>query len=313
MLIKRISRQLQPEQAAALIGTFLDDTAYDWVVREDADVYAEDTGEPLIKFRRHAIAPALCRQAYPCIRKAARTSDNRGAAAGYLEEQDPRLSRPVGERTRTRYRPVLLDGRLSNTSYAAKVESGIMGFYDRYPRIPYCRETAFNITEPHLFQAAIPYMQAIDQVFAREMPDRYAAQKAMVAKTHPDFLISGTAFTTVTVNRNFRTAVHTDQGDLKAGFGVMSVLEGGKYDGGLLIFPAYRVAVDMRTGDVCLANVHEWHGNTAIKGRTPLYERITCVFYYREKMVDCGSAVEERVRARQFSESIQERRLKGEL
>jgi hypothetical protein len=97
----------------------------------------------------------------------------------------------------------------------------------------------------------------------------------------------------VTVNRNFQTAVHKDAGDLHAGFGVMSCLRNDKYDGGYLCFPEYRVAVNYGSGSLCLADVHEWHGNTPLKNLRIGYERITLVFYYREHMINCRSAKEE--------------------
>jgi hypothetical protein len=39
--------------------------------------------------------------------------------------------------------------------------------------------------------------------------------------------------------------------------------------------------------------VHEWHSNTSFKQMRLGYERITLVFYYREKMIHCKSARDE--------------------
>ena len=41
----------------------------------------------------------------------------------------------------------------------------------------------------------------------------------MAKATHPNFRIEDTAFTTITINKDYRTAVHTDAGDYAAGFG----------------------------------------------------------------------------------------------
>jgi hypothetical protein len=176
--------------------------------------------------------------------------------------------------------------------------SGLAGYYDRYTRTPYCRLTAFNIDHSTEFDRARPLVRAVDRAFAEAVPDRYAAQQAIIQRTSPDFYIRGTVFTTMTVNHNWRTAQHRDAGDYAPGFGVMSVLEAGHYEGGYLVFPQYRVAVDMRTGGVCLADVHEWHGNTEIVGTPGSYVRISLVFYYRANMVLCGSAAEELERAK---------------
>jgi hypothetical protein len=114
----------------------------------------------------------------------------------------------------------------------------------------------------------------------------------MAQKTNKDFLIGDTVFTTVTVNKNFRTAIHTDAGDFKGGLGNIAVLQAGKFTGGFTCLPRYRIGFDVRNTDVCFFNVHEWHGNLEIKAKAP-YERISIVSYYRENMFRCGSAEDE--------------------
>lgn len=291
---------LSDEAAEALAGTLLGDDSYDVVVDGDADIYKPD-GSLLLRFRKGALPAAAARRAWESLRDAARPSNNRGMAAGEIRsvdevlEHDSRLPAAV---TGSRYRPIKSDGTASSTSYAKAVHSGIVGYFDRYPRIPYCRLTAYNLEDPARFERALPFIRAVNDVFAREVPERHAAQRAMIERTHPDFYIHGTVFTTITVNRNWQTAVHTDRGDLPEGFGVMSVLQAGRYTGGHLIFPQYRVAVDIRSGDVLLADVHEWHGNSPLRGVPGRYERISCVFYYRRKMIECGSAAEELERAK---------------
>ena len=86
----------------------------------------------------------------------------------------------------------------------------------------------------------------------------------MINKTNPDFYIKGTVFTTITINKNFRTAIHTDKGDLKEGFGNLVVCEEGKYKGGYSGFPQFGIAFDVRQGDFLAMDVHEWHCNTEI-------------------------------------------------
>ncbi len=295
----QLSYKMPDEAADALAGTMLDASSYDLLISgEDADVLKPD-GTPLIKFRANVLPRAVCQPAYTVLRHAATEHGNRGIAAGVIrDEGDLEGYRRIGTRSRVRYKPAKRDGTLSNTNYSKPVASGIIGYFDRNPRFPYCRLTAFNLEdEGKRFAKAMPFIGAINAVFAYAAPDRYLAQKAIIAETNPDFYIHGTVFTTITVNRNWQTAVHQDAGDYRPGFGVMSVLQAGHYDGCFLCWPQYRVAADMRTGDVCLADVHEWHGNTPLVGRGR-FERISCVFYYRAKMIDCGTAAEELERAK---------------
>lgn len=284
--------RMSEAEADTLAGTLLDESSYDRLIHEDCDVLKPD-GTPLLVFRRNVLPADPCREAWSHLRKTNLYfpgENNRGLATGRSDSGRSRALR------------VRKDGTASKTDVSAvaatEVKSGIIGYFDRYERIPYCRQTAFNLNHPDRFRAVLPFIRSVDAVFARAVPDRHAAQFAVVRRTAPDFVISGTAFTTITVNRNWQTAVHQDKGDYRPGFGVMTVLQAGHYDGGFLVFPRYRVAVDMRSRDLLMADVHEWHGNTPIVGVEGKYERISCVFYYRESMHRCGSAAEEQERAK---------------
>jgi hypothetical protein len=76
-------------------------------------------------------------------------------------------------------------------------------------------------------------------------------------------------------------------------------LEGaGDYTGGFLIFPQWRIAVNMMRSDVLLFSSSDWHGNSPIFSEGP-YERISIVCYYRLGMLECGTAQEELAKALQ--------------
>lgn len=186
---------------------------------------------------------------------------------------------------------------LSDTTYANQVNSGIAGYFDRYPRIPYCRETSYSANNPELFEKAIPFIDAISNWFKVLMPNRYAYQLSQTKKIDDKFLVGDSVYTTITINKNFRTACHYDAGDLAEGFGNIVALSNGiDYDGAYLVFPKYRVAVDLRPGDMLCFDPHELHGNTEISSKTGLHERITVVLYFREKMLNCESKIIEDLR-----------------
>jgi Oxygenase domain of the 2OGFeDO superfamily len=132
----------------------------------------------------------------------------------------------------------------------------------------------------------LPYIQAVDRSFRTHMPERHAAQLS-VASTTPGYAIEGTSFSTVTVNLNFATACHRDSGDLSEGAGVITCFTLGKFTGGTLVFPKWNLGFNLSTGDVLLCNVHELHGNLPLVGEPGKYQRVSCVFYYREKLQDC--------------------------
>jgi hypothetical protein len=176
------------------------------------------------------------------------------------------------------------------TTYANGVLSGIAGWFDRYPRIPYGRATSYTAREPHKFAMAYPFLQHLAKGFKELLPWRYENQMKAARKVDPRFLVPGTPFTTITVNNTFRTAAHFDAGDLNSGLSNLLVLSNdGRFTGGYLIAPEYRVAVNVRPGDMLLINNHEvMHGNTPIVCEEGS-ERISLVCYFREKMLELGS------------------------
>jgi hypothetical protein len=221
---------MSDDEAAALEGTHLGASLFDHVVgEEDVDAYLPD-GSPLFLLRHNALDPEACQRAYHALRPAATVSYNRGAAAGG-----------------GRYRAPRQDGTLSNTLVSEPALSGTIGFYPRTAREPFCRTTAFTWRRSRRWERALPFFRGIGRVFARELPDRHAAQMEAVRRTPEEYVIHRTAFTTITVNMNFPTAVHRDRGDLEAGFGAMSVFRAGDYDGCFLMFPQYGIAVDLTT------------------------------------------------------------------
>lgn len=282
------------DEAEHFLGQKAKDEDYKVLIEgENANVY-KPNGEPLAILRRGVIPPKLVKQAYNNINDAAASSANRGMAAGVIEEDEiDALAGRTGEVRGTRHYRLLANGELSKTSEAKRVDSGIVGFFGRTPRFPYCRTTAYNLKNPEKFAAAVPMFQCISQVFKEELPDRWQAQKDAIDRVHEDFFIPNTVYTTVTVNKNFRTAYHRDKGDYHEGFGCMSAVCLGEWDGSFLVFPKFQVAVSFRTCDVILADVHEIHGNTAVQHYGRPYVRLSVVLYMREDMLGCKSAEEE--------------------
>ena len=180
---------------------------------------------------------------------------------------------------------------ISDTTYANVVFSGIAGWFDRYPRIPYGRATAYTQHSYDKFKMAFPFLQTLDRGFAELLPTRHAAQREAADQIDPAFLVPETVFTTITVNKTFRTAAHRDAGDFSNGLSNLLVLSNnGNYSGGYLILPEVRVAVNVRPGDLLLVNNHEYiHGNTPIVTHDEVAERISLVCYLREKMLELGS------------------------
>lgn len=285
----RLRTRVNPATVAQQVGKQLGDDDYGLLLTGPCRVLKPDGG-PLAVFLPGHLLPVL--DANPDVYAVLHSlrslqTDNRGLASG-----SRRLAPPDQKRSRTR-----------------KVRSAIVGAADPMGTARYCRLTSW--TGQHLpeFGRLSVLLKEIGAAFAAHVPDRYAAQMGYVTRTDPDWVVPGTPFTTITVNNTYATGTHKDQGDLAAGFSCLAVLRSGRFNGGRLVFPEWRTAVDLHHGDLLLMDAHEWHGNTAIScphGYRELDvsdctacrgERISVVCYYRERMTECGTPAEEHTKA----------------
>jgi hypothetical protein len=258
----QLTSALTDNQTNRLRGELLDARHYTRRIRHSA-VVRKPNGRPLLVYERHGIPPDVtARMLNACL-----GSD---------------LNPISGLRSRIYADP---------ERHHRHVPSAAMGFLDRASGQP-CRLTTFSHHEPEVFRAVVPLLRVVNHRYRELAPDYWAAQREFIEGVPDDFVLRDSVFTTFTVNRSWQTPAHVDDGDFRGGLGVMTVLEDGEYDGCELIFPKYRVAVDMRTGGVLLADVHEVHGNAPFN--TLRGDRFSFVFYARERMNECGSLEEER-------------------
>lgn len=256
----------------------MDESHYDTLLSETCAVMKPD-GSPLLVLLKGRLDPQKVSNAWSVLKKINIKTENRSVAAGIDA---------VGRKK--------LDGTISSTTRVPKgweVVSGIIGNFERTIRMPYAHKCSWNRDNPEKFKRIIPMLQECSQLFHNYVHDRYQVQKGFCDRTHPDWVIPGTVYTTVTVNKNFRTACHLDAGDLEQGFSNMVVIREGDYRGGHLVLPNYRVAVQLDTCDLIMFDAHEYHGNTQIVPISKNATRCSLVLYYREKMVGCKSAAEE--------------------
>ena len=302
-------------------GTFFDTTGMT-IFNEDVDIYGlahEDdvaAGKPrrklLAKFRKNVFKPEQVQVGWDAFRLLAIPSRNRGAAAGPIDTKGIYWSKrkPVDVKGwAARY---MQDGVKSKMIVNNVVASGVIGNYEKTPFLGQpCRMTGYTRRGLKQYLHGIPFLEAIDATFKSLVPEAHKKQHAAVSKK-PMYQIADTAFSTLTVNMNFRTALHKDAGDYSEGFGNLSVIEWGRYHGGETLFPRFGVGVNLRTGDFVAMDVHEWHVNapihettedaaynktlpdirtrdpsTGVIGSQERYQRLSFVCYFREKIADC--------------------------
>lgn len=139
--------------------------------------------------------------------------------------------------------------------------------------------TAWTKHNPEAWMSVAPLLRLADAEYAKLAPSEHKQQlKAAKAAGAACF---GTAFSTVTVNRGFRTAMHTDSNNYEAGLAVMTLLKGGMDHGGRLLFPEYHISVTLEVGDFIVYDVTQWHCNSPLNQD----DRLSCVFYLRQDLV----------------------------
>ena len=236
-------------------GTHFEESAAKLILREDADIYgieADGTRKLLAKIRKAVFPQDKVQIGWDSFRSLAMPGRNRGAAAGpidfnspYWKKRDPiKIKDDKSSKWAVRYYVKDKDNKDKKTVSKMRVNnlvaSGVIGFYEETPFMKAaCRMTVYTRRYLHLFLHGLPFLKAIDQQFKALVPKEHARQLAAV-QAKKNYQIPGTAFSTLTVNLNFRTALHKDDGDFKGGFGNLSVIEWGKYHGGYTLFPPFR-------------------------------------------------------------------------
>lgn len=267
--MKRIKLDQQPQNKDWSMQ-FVDDNHYDVVFDEDVTIW-KPNGQPLMVLLKNALSRESVSTAWSVLKGFNPVTENRGTASGTEAVKRTKIN---GEKSQT-----------TRVPKGWEVGSGIIGFFERIPRFPYTHACAWNQNNPEKFSSLFPMVSEVSKLFQTHIPDRHRVQQGFVDRTCKDYVIPDSVFTTLTVNKNFRTACHKDVGDLTEGFSCMSIIRQGKYRGGRLVLPDWKIAAELDTFDVIMFDAHEFHGNTQIVPLTKDAIRCSVVYYYREKMV----------------------------
>lgn len=296
-----VKKMMTDKDISGKEADYFENGHYKYKVTCDTDCYRLDENggkHLLLKFRKNVIPEHLCKIGMANLKKAAmHKHDNRGASAGKIDvKKMPKYANdPSKFHGKKKFRIMgyysKITGKFVNNSLGNQSTSNIIGYFDKRDRnlgtnAPPCRTTAFTSQQFDKYKKVIPLIKSIDTQFKKLIPDRYRKQYKRARETS-SFSIPGTSFSTVTINYNWRTALHKDAGDYRDGYGNLVVLEEGKYEGGETGFPQYGVCVDVRQGDFLAMDVHEWHCNTKLKAITKDYTRLSMVAYLRENMIRC--------------------------
>jgi Oxygenase domain of the 2OGFeDO superfamily len=256
--------------AAGLTGKFPDSSHVDLTL--DADTRVITTEGIICAVLLCGVIPRkFQRLAYKLWKSVDHKIDNRVTAVG--TKSLPRFTRKDGTPSpRLGVHVRVLEGR--------KARQGFLGYSDRP-----CRKTDLTEKYPHMIDRNSALVQLMDDLYKQHTPALYAIQRAEVQKAPFRYRLCGTVFTSIYITKNFRTAYHVDKRNLR---GVMTALMPlGKFTGGELVLPRWRIAFAFRPGDLLLFDPQELHGNLPFKG-----ERLSAAFYCARRIADCANRAE---------------------
>jgi len=259
------------EAAAKLEGQFPAPSHVRQTLNEDTKAIGPD-GSILAVLLCNAIPSARHKLAYELWKAVNELPSNRATAVG-----SPSLQRLKGDGTLGKRRGVPTNVLKVLAEQGAR--QGTLGYLDATPDRP-CHRTPLSIRHPELLDGNRPLIELVDGLYRQYLPTFYAKQRAEVEKV-PRWRLWNTVFSTIYIAKNFRTAYHTDSGNLA---GVMSALMPmGKFTGGELVLPRWRLAIAFKPGDLLLLDPQQLHGNLPFKG-----ERLSAIFYCERRIADCG-------------------------
>ena len=270
-------RKIPVEDAA--FKRYANEGDFDVVYKKNTICYDSKSGEIAFGLFKHAIPVDDAKRIYPALMKGfGYVTDNRGAYSG-------------SERV-----------KVGRQSRAPEVHSYTGGYFERQGgRIPCCRATAFTRKETKAWKRQVVLLEHMSSVMQKYAFAKYQKTMQYISTIHNDYHIDNLPFTTTAVNLSVRAGYHRDKGDYKEGIGSMAVLMKGTCINWKLVFPEYRVALDIGDRDIILFNPHLLHGTTEGYGMGEIYKdwnRISVVGYVRERLARCLSFEDELLRAK---------------
>jgi hypothetical protein len=274
-----------PAELAALWGTLPTRELYEELIAEDSIVTVRGEGV-LARLVQHGLPEKMVKTSADLLRTVHGDLSNRGSIVYRGSMMNRRKTDDSFSSTKAVTRSMLAHLREENARVGLPPpQSNFLGYYDKTPRMSFCRQTAWTLARPDIFAISEALAREVEYVNKSELLDSWKSQRDFMRNVSPDFKYHNCIFSTMTVNLNVQCALHTDAGDFRGGMGNLVVLELGSDDSGILVMPRERVAFLVRPTDVLLMNVHHMHGNMPLTvGGT----RLTLVLYAREHLNECG-------------------------
>ena len=290
-----------------LKADYYDKSHYDEIINDNC-IGLKENGEILFVFVKNSIKKENREKYIKAIKGNAKSkTKNRGTAAGVavvnrLPKDAVSICKKDGTET-TNKRLVSVqykraDGTICGRCQSNAVRCGCAGYFDAVAGLP-CRMVGWSTKNPEKHEALKELCEEIAETHKKNEPKSYEYQ---MSKSHKDYLMGASPYSTLTLNYDFRTAAHIDRGDLLNSLSTLTILEEieNNYEGCYLGLPEYKIAFNIKSGDTLIFDAHEYHANTEMKvlsDKLPKDDltgehfggRISIVAYLRNRISECPS------------------------
>ena len=250
---------------AGLEGAFADPSHALQTLKADTKVVAPDGTIGAVSLC-DVIPPTVHMLAYELWKDVPELPSNRATAVG-----SPSLSRLKNDGTLSERQGV--PKKVLKVVKERGTRTGSIGYLGGH-------KTPLTRKHPELLAGNKRLIHLIDGLYKKHLPRFYAKQRAVIEQA-PQWRLWQTVFSTIYIAKNFRTAFHRDTGNLP---GMSALMPMGRFTGGELVFPRWRIAFAFKPGDLLFFYSRQHlHGNLPFEG-----ERLSAIFFCAGRIGRCG-------------------------
>lgn len=174
-------------------------------------------------------------------------------------------------------------------------KSSVFGALPRVAlRNDFCRFSNQTITEKNNTDKLFTFQKTLCEIYKEYLPELYNYD---LEKTRglidDDYRLIDTPYTTANINVNHAIKYHRDSGNIKGSFSNVLILKE-HCNGGELVLPEYRIALEQSDGALCIfKGQEEIHGVMPLRPYKEDFYRASIVYYTLAQLKHCYPYKEE--------------------
>ena len=178
---------------------------------------------------------------------------------------------------------------------ALPTKSSVFGALPRVAlRNDFCRFSNKTTEEKQNFNKLFTFQKTLCDIYKKHLPELYEYDLAKAKElVDDDYRLMDTPYTTANINVNHAIKYHKDNGNIKGSFSNVLILKE-NCNGGELVLPEYRIALEQSDGALCIfKGQEEIHGVMPIKPYKEEFYRASIVYYTLAQLQHCYPYKEE--------------------